>query len=221
MKSEKCATKEYEEKIKAYRRAFYIKNQEKLRAYSREYNRLHSEERKAYNKAYYQRKKAEDPYYIKKINARKKKELKPKKVITNEDRYARYVSQCKKTLNEYLYNSMKRDKERNGAQIQHYFIQYPFEQFGERAIKQKLKHFGICKNKAMYDDCYDAGVMAYMYSIHRCGASGYDYFIPYLYKMIRIYIMCALIIYNDSYNICRINNMKQICINKEENMQRY
>lgn len=216
MKSEKCTTKEYEEKMKAYRRALYIRNQEKRREYSREYNRLHREERNAYNKAYYQRKKAEDPFYIKKLNERNKK-----KVISNEERYARLVNQSKKTLNEYLYNSMKRDKERNEAQIQHYFIQYPFEQFGERAIKQKLKRFGIHKNKAMYDDCYDAGVMAYMYSIHRCGASGYDYFIPYLYKMIRIYILCALIIYNDSYNICRINNMKQICVNREENMQRY
>ena len=160
--------------------------------------------------------------YIKKLNERNKRNRRnKKKIISNEERYARLVERCKKTLNEYLYNSMKRDKERNETQIQHYFLQYPFEQFGESAIKQKLKRFGIHKNKAMYDDCYDAGVMAYMYSIHRCGALGYDYFIPYLYKMIRIYILCALIIYNDSYNICRINNMKQIYINKEENMHRY
>lgn len=233
------------EKVRSYGRAFYQRNQEKRKAYSREYNELHKEERRAYSKAYYQRKKAEDPCYVKKLNEKNKKNRrlknpvslvpavmgntvslikklpKGKKTLTTEERYEKLVKACKKTLNEYLYNSLERDRKRNSEKIQEYFMQYPFDEYGERAIKRRLGWFGIHKNKAMYDDCYDAGVMAYMYSIHRCGSSGYNYFLPYFYKMIRIYILCALIIYNDSKNICKINGMKQIYIDKEENMQRY
>ena len=232
------------EKVKGYGRSFYKRNRERRKAYSKEYNELHREERRAYSREYYRRKKAEDPCYVKKLNERNKKNRKLKnpaslvpmvmgnstslikkmprqKVLTKEEHYEKLVKACKKTLNEYLYSSLERDRIKNLENIQKYFVQYPFDKFGERAIKRRLGWFGIHKNKAMYDDCYDAGVMAYMYSIHRCGACGYDYFLPYMYKMIRIYILCALIIYNDSKNICKINGMKQICIDKEENMQRY
>ena len=233
------------EKVREYGRAFYKRNSEKRRAYSRKYNEEHRAERRAYSKAYYERKKTEDPLYIRKLNERNKKNrrlknpvslvpavmgttaltikkpFRKRKILTEAERYEGLVRACKKTLNEYLYRSLERDKERNSSRIDDYFTKFPYELYGERAIKKRLGWFGIHKNKAMYDDCFDAGVMAYMYSIHRCGASGYDYFLPYLYKMIRIYILCALIIYNDSRNICKINGFNEINISKEENTQRY
>lgn len=228
------------ERTRGYGRDFYQRNKEKRKAYSRKYNELHKEERKAYRREYYHRKKAEDPFYIKKLNERKKKKRqgnnmsslvptvsrnsvtgRKRKTLTPEEKYEKLVRACRKTLNEYLYKSLERDRAVNAEKIQEYFARYPFDSYAEGAIKRRLGRLGIYKNKAMYDDCYDAGVMAYMYSIHRCGASGYDYFLPYMYKMIRIYILCALIIYNDSKNICKINGMKQICIDKEENMKKY
>ena len=45
--------------------------------------------------------------------------------------------------------------------------------------------------QAHYADCYDAGMLAYLYSVHRCAYMGYAHIEAYTAKMIRIYLICG------------------------------
>ena len=43
----------------------------------------------------------------------------------------------------------------------------------------------------------------------------------YIKKMIRIYIICALVIYDESYNICKENGFKEVRLDVETSQYRY
>ena len=67
---------------------------------------------------------------------------------------------------------------------------------------------------------YDAGMLAYLYTIHRCALLECDYVMPYLRKMIRINIRCARIVYRDSHNLCAINHLSEVRIDAEHAQRR-
>ena len=87
---------------------------------------------------------------------------------------------------------------------------YPFEEYGEIFIIRALRRYGIYPAHGMYADCYDAGMLAYLYSIHRCAFMGYTYTEPYIKKMVRIYIICAIAVYKETKNLCRVNGFTEI-----------
>lgn len=132
-----------------------------------------------------------------------------------QDSWEAKVRRYRKTLSQYSYRSMEAIQARYPQRVEQYFQNYPFEQYGHGFICKALCRFRICRGRAEYDDCYEAGMVAYLYSIHRCAALNCDYTIPYIQKMIRIYILCALVIADDLRNICRSNSLRPIHIDDD------
>ncbi len=229
---------DHPEKTRAYGRAFYRRNPEKCRASSNLYNQTHREQRRAYDYAYYRRKKAENPNYVKELTDRARARRiaqgwQPKpvsKYATEEERklarQRRYrenrLQICRKTLTEYAYKSMARVQERASGRIQQYLEAYPFETCGHKLILSVLyRHFSVYPGRAEYDDCYEAGMLAYLYSIHRCADLECDYTVPYIRKLVRIYISCALVVYNEAREICTQNNLRMIQLDADPSGRRY
>jgi len=209
------------DKTRAYGRKHYRKNIEKRRANSRAYYHAHKEARAAYSRAYYQRKRQEDPAYIARQNelrrVRRAMSVTPPTLYRRT--YEALVRDCRRHLNLYIFTAMERARTACGDRVELYFARYPFEEVAERAIRRRLAACGIYPGFAEYDDCYDAGMLAYLYTMHRCAVLECDYVIPYLMKMIRINIRCARIVYRDSHNLCAINDLREVRIDAE-GMQR-
>jgi hypothetical protein len=138
--------------------------------------------------------------------------LERKRKHYQENRY----SLCYKTLNLYCFKSMERIQHSYSDRVDKYINDYPFEKYAERQIKRELGKHQIYSSHGMYSDCYDAGMLAYLYSIHRCAAMRYDYAASYIIKMIRIYIICAIVIYYESRNLCKLNGFREIPLNAVE-----
>ena len=176
-----------------------------------------------YSKQYYQknkeailRRKKERNAEIKKLLAqyaerkRQGDRLSRDEELFMQETYARYIKKCSDEINVYAYRSMERIGDSFDHEIRIYYGRFPFESFGEPYIKRELWRQSICKNNAEYDECYDAGVLAYLYSIHRCAVLHCEYVPSYIQKMVRIYIHCAHIVYGDLDNLCRVNGFRQV-----------
>lgn len=191
------------ERQREHDRAYYQRNAEKIREKHRKYYQEHREERCAHVRKKYWQKKEENPRDEKERHERLK-EHRANQAVRNK------VSSCKKTLNEYALAYIGRIKLLCPGRLEELYIRYPFEKYGEIYIKSNLHEYEIYPSRIEYAECYDAGVLAYLYSIHRCAALDCDYAIPYMRKMIRIYIKCALFIHNDARNLCRENNFHEM-----------
>ena len=75
---------------------------------------------------------------------------------------------------------------------------------------------GIRSSQDVYMECYDAGMLAYLYSIHRCALMGYSHTEYYIIKMIRVLIRCALVVAGEVYNLCRENNLTEFRIDRDD-----
>ena len=66
----------------------------------------------------------------------------------------------------------------------------------------------------MYDECFDACQLAYLYSLYECSINPkqkYEgYVVAYIKKVTRIYFVGALTIYNDTRNLYKENNFRAI-----------
>ena len=188
-----------------------------------------------YNKEYYRKnseaicKRQREYYRIKKEKIKKYLEDKdnsvemPNEVINFfEDllrrEYEKHVNKCRKCLTVYAYKSMQKVKQAYARNVEVYYQKYPFDKHIEKYIKGELFKLGIFANSGEYSDCYDSGMLAYLYSIHRCAALNCDYVLFYIKKMIRIYVCCARTVYRDSHNFCRINKCKEVRIDDAYNI---
>jgi len=122
---------------------------------------------------------------------------------------------CNHTLNSYCLKAMEKIRVSHPEAVDSYIQQYPFEEYAEKYIRRVLYIHKISRSHGMHDDCYDAGMMAYLYSIHRCACMQYTHTQAYIKKMIRIYVVCAIVIYHESRNICRTNGFSEIRLDKE------
>ena len=131
------------------------------------------------------------------------------------------VDICKKVLNERASNSIETIQAKYPEAVERYLQLYPFDQYGERNIQNILYRNGLRPSQAAYADCYGNGMLAYLYSIHRCAAMGCHYVVPYIKKMIRIYMLCTLVVYNDSGNLCRANGFREVRLDGDETGRLY
>lgn len=170
----------------AYRREYRARNRERFA----EYNRRSREKRKA-KKAESQREwriaAQKDPrtYY-----ERNRQEL------------------CRRRIGEECFRAMEKVKMVCPERIEWYLEQWPFDAYADRRIKSQLWWWHIYPQHHLYDDCYDAGMLAYLYSIHRCAMMEYQHVNQYIAKMVRIFVICALNIGRDAENLCRGNNLR-------------
>ena len=105
--------------------------------------------------------------------------------------------------------------------VSDYIKRYPFEEYAEFYIKRALHIRKIYPAQDRYADCYDAGMFAYLYSIHRCAAMRYNHTEPYIKKMIRTYIICAIVVYEEAKNLCQENGFQEIRLNADASANRY
>jgi len=105
---------------------------------------------------------------------------------------------CHNTINRYCFKSMEKIQDLFPERVNEYTNRFPFEEYAERYIKSELYKHEIFSVQDRYADCFDAGMLAYLYSIHRCAAMQYNHTAAYIKKMIRIYVICAVVIYQDT-----------------------
>jgi len=121
---------------------------------------------------------------------------------------------CKNLINDGTHKRLILLYENHGNEINKYLLKYPFDEFGDKTIKKHLYRMQIYKSNSIYDDCYDAGMTAYLYSVYQCASTAKDYVVPYINKVVRIYILCAIVVANEVKNICKENNFKTIYLDK-------
>lgn len=127
---------------------------------------------------------------------------------------------CKRKLEQYIPKSIKNIQDIIPHKVSRYYEKYPFEEY-DTIIKRKLRYYGVKCYKTEYQDCYDAAMWGYMYSIHRCALGSYDYTEAYIRKMISLCIIMGLNIANEDRFLCKSNNFRQIQLDKEELMNKY
>lgn len=210
------------ERVREYGRAFYRRNAERRRAYSREYQRMHKKDSREAARAYYQRKKAEDPLYVWKLNQRAK-ERRQARVLAGLSPFtpAQRAAQYRYLQEVYTYRSMERIRQEHPEQVAYYLEQYPFDKAVERAVLSALRRYRISPGDAIFADCYDAGMLAYLYSIHRCAAMNYSHVIPYIRKMIRLYVGQARFLSRDLSLLCAENDLRPTYLDSGSLGRRY
>ena len=120
------------------------------------------------------------------------------------------VSISQKTIGEYCYHTIEQIQQKCPNKVGRLWEQYPFEGFASQRLRRQLRYFHIYPSQARYDDCYDAGMMTYLYTIHHCAYMGYSYVEAYMTKLICIYLICAVIVFPDAQNLCRENNLWEL-----------
>ena len=128
---------------------------------------------------------------------------------------------CYYKLNSYSFDAIEQISKKCSKTVRKYIENYPFEIYADKYIIQELNRYRIYTTHGNYDDCYDAGMIAYLYSVHRCAFMKYNHTEAYIKKMIRIYIICALVIYNETYNICKENGFQEIRLDADVSQYRY
>ncbi len=227
------------EKVLACARQYWWANRDRLTALKRTYNAEHREQRLAYYAAnrdrireqqrlYREKNRAEilqkkRAYYLKNRESllRKRREMPPEAREAARERWRRYYEKnrytlCRKKLDEQCYRSIQDIRARCPERVQEYLSRYPFEQYARRQIERELAWRGISPAREVYMECYDAGMLAYLYSIHRCALMACGYTEYYIRKMIRILILCALVVSAEVGNLCRQNNLTEWRLDRED-----
>lgn len=117
---------------------------------------------------------------------------------------------CKALLERYVEHALKRIQAEHGDKLAELYERYPYEEFGEKLIKRCLRQLRIAEGSYAYQECYDAGMMAYLYTVHRCAVIEMRVFKAYANKVMRIYMNCTLVVCDDSRNLCRENRFRQV-----------
>jgi len=158
----------------------------------------------------------EEPTEKQRINAKMQVKEKRRKYYENNK-----YDICNKTINIYCIGKIEKIRNLHSEKVNEYMNRYPFEECADGYIKKQLRIHKIYSSHSHYDDCYDAGIMAYLYSIHRCAEMSYSYTEFYMKKLIRIYIICALVICNDTKNLCQINGFREIRLDADASLSKY
>lgn len=172
----------------AYRREYRAKNQERFA----EYNRRAREKRKA------KREQSRQEQHITSVRQ------KNSKTYYERNRY----ELCRRRIGEECFRAMEKVKRVCPERIERYFEQWPFDAYADGRIKRQLWWWRIYPQHHLYDDCYDAGMLAYLYSIHRCAMMEYQHVDQYIAKMVRIFVICALNAGRETENLCRENDFR-------------
>ena len=124
-------------------------------------------------------------------------------------RQKRPYSYYEKTINEYSYRSMERVRKICPEKVEALLLRFPFDDSRDKHLWQALRRCRIYPGQGCYDDCYSAGIQAYLYSIHRCALVGYTNVIGYIAKMQRIYLICAIVVYRNAAYLCKEHGLRE------------
>ncbi len=183
----------------------------------REYRRKNHDAYLAYRREYRARNKERFAEYDRRSREKRRKqqaERMQRPLITAPGQKARTYYErnryelCRRRIGEECFRAMERVKAVCPERVERYLEQWPFDAYADRRIKSQLRWWHIYPQHRLYDDCYDAGMLAYLYSIHRCAMMEYQYVNQYIAKMVRIFVICALNTGQEAENLCRENDLR-------------
>ncbi len=120
----------------------------------------------------------------------------------------------KKLLDVYAFTAIRKVREQESSCVEKLFLKYPYEEYCEKYFKRLCAINRIYQGKYAYQECYDACQLAYMYSIHRCSVSCNNtidgYVGAYIKKIMKIYFIAAIVICDETGNICKENGFSHI-----------
>ena len=186
---------EHREELLAKKHEYYLEHHEELLERNRAYNAKHKDEL---------RKKKKERRAAHQETQRQSKKEKTGRSYYERNRY----EICKRRIGEECFRAMEKVKAWCPERIERYLEQWPFDGYAHQRIKTQLRWWRIYPQHHLYDDCYDAGMLAYLYSIHRCAMMEYKYVNQYIAKMVRIFITCALNVGREAENLCRENDLR-------------
>lgn len=194
---------ENREHVRKVQREYRAKNREHILEMNRRYRAEHRDEQNAMRRAYWYAHRDELLAKKRLYNAahrgdkRKSRPLSPeqraRKNAANRAYYHRHRYELsRRRLEEECYRSMEQIQGICPERVEEYMGRFPFESFSQGRIKNQLRWWHIPPMHRLYDECWDAGMLAYMYSIHRCALMGYEHVEQYIGKMTRILMICAM-----------------------------
>ena len=120
----------------------------------------------------------------------------------------------KKLLNVYSWNAIKRIKNQSSHMVDEMYMRYPYDKYCSPYFNYLCLKYGVRQNAYLYQECFDAGMLAYMYSICRCSImkdrDDSEHIKAYIWKITKIYFKAAMEISNDSKNLCKENGFRQV-----------
>lgn len=123
-------------------------------------------------------------------------------------------AQYAKVIGEYNDRAIEKVRRKCAERVEVLYEMFPFDGFAEKRLGQLLRKYRIAPNSGCYADCYSAGMMAYLYSVHRCAYMRYENVEGYIAKMLRIYLLCAIVAYKDAQNLCYENGFREVRIDQ-------
>lgn len=186
-------------KMREYRR----KNHESYLAYRREYRARNRERFLEYDRRSREKRRAQ--------KAESQQERRPAAAVQRNwhPYYERNRQEiCRRRIGEECFRAIEKVKITCPERVERYLEEWPFDAYADRRIKSQLRWWRIDPQHSLYDDCYDAGMLAYLYSIHRCAMMEYRHVNQYIAKMVRVFVVCALNAGRDAEALCRENNLR-------------
>lgn len=98
--------------------------------------------------------------------------------------------------------------------IDRMYQRYPFDECCMPYLKWLCRRYGVRQNAYLYQECFDAVMLSYLYSICRCSLledrEDERHVTAYIKKLMKIYLIVAMTISDDGRNLCRENGFRQI-----------
>lgn len=133
----------------------------------------------------------------------------------NDTYYQKHkIEQCKKLLDVYSFNAIKRIKTANELKVALLIEKYPFYNCCMQYFKKLCFRYCVSPQSILHSDCEEACLLAYLYGICQCSVkTDYEeYVLPYIFKVMKIYFCAALILGDEAVIICKNNGLKKIAV---------
>lgn len=118
-------------------------------------------------------------------------------------------------------NGIRRIAELIPEKVKDYYVRYPFEVYGAPVIRKKLALCNIRREQQEYQECYDAAMVGYLYSIHRCAWKNYDYVEAYIRKMVSVCIILGWNLAHEMQYLCHTNQLQHISLDDEVSLNKF
>ena len=149
--------------------------------------------------------------------ARKEKKRKSHRTYWENNK----VRLCHHTMDDYIPRVVGAAKQISPDLVTRYYEKFPFELCAEPYIKRYLRANKIWENSLAYQECFEAGILAYMYSISRCVCNRIDNVEGYIRKMIPISFVWGITVYDETRAICCHNGFSRVQLDSPDNARKY
>ncbi len=96
------------------------------------------------------------------------------------------------------------------------YTKYSYEEYYEPCLRYYCRRYGIKQHSYLYQECYEAGMLGYWYSMARCciivDLNDMKRVKAYLWKVTKGCVIAAMVVAYDSRNLCRVNGFKEISV---------